>query len=108
MRGRSGITILATIALGFNGFVLGDAQAPLAKEIPLSTRFHWMRKANEALYDVRGTPCPFNAFGAVIVNHTAGGLGDLVCIGANDIVSGNPTIHGAIPYMPSRDVTQLS
>lgn len=66
--------------------------------VSLAARHHWMRKANEALNEVRGTPCPFNAFGSVIVNHTAAGggrgLGQLVCIGANDVLSGNPTIHG--------------
>ncbi|KAM4066044.1 phospholipase/Carboxylesterase [Hirsutella rhossiliensis] len=65
--------------------------------IPFSTRAHWMRQANEALYHVARTPCPFEAFGTVIVNHTAGGLGDLVCIGANMRSStGDPTMHGEI------------
>ncbi|KAG6000653.1 hypothetical protein E4U21_005256 [Claviceps maximensis] len=93
----TGLAVIASILLGFSQtFVLGDAQAPLVDEIRLSTRHYWMRKANEALIDVRETPCPFNAFGSVIVNHTAGGLGELVCIGANDVDSGNPTIHGEI------------
>ncbi|KAG6012055.1 hypothetical protein E4U54_007756 [Claviceps lovelessii] len=88
---------VASVALAFQkDFVLGDVQAPLVHDIGISTRQYWMRKANEALFDVRGTPCPFNAFGSVIVNHTAGGLGELVCIGANDVASGNPTLHGEI------------
>ncbi|KAL0943595.1 cytidine and deoxycytidylate deaminase zinc-binding region [Colletotrichum truncatum] len=50
-----------------------------------------MRQANLAL----PSPCPFAAFGSVIVNHTAGGLGELVCSGANNnYLSGNPTLHG--------------
>lgn len=54
-----------------------------------------MRKANEALRDVHGDPCPFGAFGAAIVNHTAPGLGELVCIGANsNHQTGDPTLHG--------------
>ncbi|KAG5926467.1 hypothetical protein E4U42_003288 [Claviceps africana] len=93
----SGLAVVAFMALAFqNAFGLGDDQAPLVNNIRLSTRHHWMRQANEALLHVRGTPCPFNAFGSVIVNHTAGGLGEMVCIGANDIASGNPTIHGEI------------
>jgi len=57
-----------------------------------STRTHWMRQANMAL----GAPCPFAAFGAVIVNHTANsGLGELVCTGANsNSITGNPIMHG--------------
>jgi hypothetical protein len=75
------------------------AQDPIANsvkalDIPLSTRNYWMRRANDALFQVTGNPCPPQAFGTVIVNHTAGGLGELVCIGANNVLSGNPTIHG--------------
>lgn len=63
--------------------------------IPYSTRAHWMRRANEALVDVVDSPCPFGAFGTVVVNHTAGGLGELVCNGANlNGLTGNPTMHG--------------
>ncbi|KAI8191113.1 Satratoxin biosynthesis SC1 cluster protein 4 [Colletotrichum sp. SAR 10_65] len=59
--------------------------------VDASTRAYWMRQANLALPN----PCPFAAFGAVVVNHTAGGLGELVCTGANNNQgSGNPTLHG--------------
>jgi len=63
--------------------------------IPYSTRKHWMREANNALFALSG-PCPFAAFGSVIVNHTGTtSLGELVCMGANsNSVSGNPTMHG--------------
>jgi len=63
--------------------------------IPYSTRIHWMREANNALFALSG-PCPFAAFGSVIVNHTgATSLGELICIGANsNSASGNPTMHG--------------
>jgi hypothetical protein len=63
--------------------------------IPYSTRIHWMREANNALFALSG-PCAFAAFGSVIVNHTgATGLGEIVCIGANsNSASGNPTMHG--------------
>jgi len=65
--------------------------------IPFSTRAHWMRQANAALSQLV-SPCPFGAFGTVIVNHTApgpDGMGELVCIGANNIsMTGNPTLHG--------------
>lgn len=92
------LAFIAAVAAGFNlyGFVLGDAQTPIAREIPLSTRNYWIRKANEAVVILGKTPCPFAAFGSVIVNHTAGGLGQLVCMGANDVASGNPTLHGKI------------
>ncbi|KKY20318.1 putative cytidine and deoxycytidylate deaminase zinc-binding region [Diplodia seriata] len=66
--------------------------------IPHSTRAHWMRRANAALADLGGSPCPFAAFGSAVVNHTDkadGGLGELVCIGANaNGRTGNPTLHG--------------
>ncbi|KAF4905966.1 Satratoxin biosynthesis SC1 cluster protein 4 [Colletotrichum fructicola] len=59
--------------------------------VDASTRAYWMRQANLALPNL----CPFAAFGAVVVNHTAGGLGELVCTGANNNQgSGNPTLHG--------------
>jgi hypothetical protein len=63
--------------------------------IPYSTRVHWMREANNALFALSG-PCPFAAFGSVIVNHTgATDLGELVCMGANsNSASGNPIMHG--------------
>lgn len=65
--------------------------------IPYSTRAHWMRQANAALADVGGDPCPFGAFGTVIVNHTVPGLGELVCMGANsNRVTGDPTLHGKL------------
>ncbi|KAF4563924.1 Cytidine deaminase-like protein [Pleurotus pulmonarius] len=64
--------------------------------IPLSTRIHWMRRANAALAEL-SSPCPFAAFGTAIVNHTAGGLGELVCIGVNSgSLHGDPTLHGEI------------
>ncbi|KJZ78267.1 hypothetical protein HIM_02305 [Hirsutella minnesotensis 3608] len=63
--------------------------------IPFSTRAHWMRLANRVLYQELGTPCPFAAFGTVIVNHTADGLGQLVCAGVNKVhQQGDPSMHG--------------
>lgn len=55
-----------------------------------------MRRAISALAD-HGSPCPFEAFGTVIVNHTdtsSDPNGRLICIGVNDVNSGNPTLHG--------------
>lgn len=67
------------------------------KSIPYSTRAYWMRAANQALSDLE-SPCPFAAFGTVIVNHTAHGphgLGQLVCMGVNQMSNtGNPFMHG--------------
>ncbi|RDI90003.1 hypothetical protein Vi05172_g855 [Venturia inaequalis] len=80
------------------------SQEPLSQpeltinSIPFSTRAYWMRRANQALADL-GNPCPFAAFGSVIVNHTdtSNPLGKLVCIGANsNSAKGNPTLHGEI------------
>ena len=51
-----------------------------------------MRRTNAAL----DTPCPFAAFGFVIVNHTGDdGLRQLICTGANaNSVTGNLIYHG--------------
>ena len=67
--------------------------------IPFATRVHWMRRANEALGELSGSPCPFAAFGTVIVNHTnSDGLGELVCMGVNEnSLTGNPSLHGEVP-----------
>lgn len=72
--------------------------------IPYSTRVHWMREANNALFALSGS-CPFAAFGSVIVNHTGTtDLGVLVCIGANsNSASGNPTMHGQYFKLCQRD-----
>lgn len=74
---------------------IGDPKLSI-NGVPFSTRAHWMRQANLAL----NAPCPFAAFGAVIVNHTAStGLGTVVCTGANaNSGTGNPTHHGT--YLP--------
>ncbi|PHH93234.1 hypothetical protein CDD83_9504 [Cordyceps sp. RAO-2017] len=78
---------------------LGAAETT-ANGVPLSTRAYWMRRANQALAEVLGTPCPFEAFGAVIVNHSAGGLGEAVCIGANmRSLTGDHTMHGEVAAM---------
>ena len=64
--------------------------------VDLHTREHWMRVAVTALHDLK-SPCPFEAFGAVVVNHTSSGIGEAVCIGVNTISDdGNPTLHGEI------------
>ncbi|KAI9150695.1 FAD-dependent oxidoreductase [Paramyrothecium foliicola] len=84
LAGRSSQDVLSSPSTTLNG-------------IPYSTRAYWMRRANEALADVLDNPCPFAAFGTAIVNHTAGGLGELVCIGANsNRLTGNPTLHGEV------------
>jgi hypothetical protein len=57
-----------------------------------------MRQANAVLAEL-SSPCPFGAFGTVIVNHTdTKGLGNVVCIGVNSLFQiGNPTLHGTLP-----------
>lgn len=56
-----------------------------------------MRRAISALAELE-SPCPFAAFGTVIVNHTdtsSDPKGRLVCIGVNQNSQlGNPTLHG--------------
>ncbi|KAK4175414.1 cytidine deaminase-like protein [Triangularia setosa] len=61
--------------------------------IPLSAREYWIHQANTL---VLVHPCPFAAFGSVIVNHTtANPQGELICTGANqNSQTGNPTLHG--------------
>jgi hypothetical protein len=99
------LAVLATSLLGLSSahlhdhiedrstkqFPIGDRKLSI-NGVPFSTRAHWMRQANLAL----NAPCPFAAFGAVIVNHTARtGLGTVVCSGANaNSATGNPTHHG--------------
>jgi tRNA(Arg) A34 adenosine deaminase TadA len=76
---------------------LASSHRPQATDtLPYNVRAFWMKRAIQAL-DELVSPCPYEAFGAVIVNHTAsfpGDIGDLICIGANAISSGNPTLHG--------------
>lgn len=68
--------------------------------IPFSTRAHWIRRTNAALSTLY-SPCPFAAFGTVIVNHTstsnpnANALGEIVCMSVNqNQQTGNPILHG--------------
>ncbi|KAI0751259.1 guanine deaminase [Daedaleopsis nitida] len=63
--------------------------------VPPSTRAFWMRRANAALVELAASPCPVGAFATAIVNHTAPGLGELVCLGVNSRqTTGNPTLQG--------------
>lgn len=90
--------------------VLAISQLPLADEtlmingVTFETRVRWMRLANQALGELTGTPCPFAAFGTVIVNHTSSDEGELICMGVNEnSKTGNPSSHGQqeIPSLPS-------
>jgi hypothetical protein len=64
---------------------------------PFETRVYWMRRANAALVELE-SPCPFGAFGSVVVNHTdtsSDPKGKLVCMSVNQSMQkGNPTLHG--------------
>jgi hypothetical protein len=61
-----------------------------------------MRRANEALSEIGGSPCPFAAFGTAIVNHTASTEGELICLGVNEnSKTGNPTLHGSFSQTQS-------
>lgn len=71
---------------------------PNTDSIPDKSRQFWMQQANLALSQL-SSPCPFAAFGTVIVNHSAitpdSPHGTLVCQGVNrNSETGNPTLHG--------------
>jgi hypothetical protein len=91
------------------------ATAPIADPtlstngISFATRAYWMRRANEALAELSWSPCPFAAFGTVIVNHTnSDGLGDLVCIGVNEnSQTGNPSLHGKSSSIESQSFRRI-
>ena len=63
-----------------------------------------MRQANLTL----NAPCPFAAFGAVIVNYTdTTSLDTLVCTGANvNSQTGNPTLYGTYPPTIPNDMEE--
>lgn len=72
-------------------------------ETPLHIHEHWMRYANTLYAELTPshTPCPFNAFAAVVVNHSVRTsehpLGRPICTGVNGVTEwGNPTLHGEI------------
>lgn len=92
------LSILSIFLLFLIHLTSGHPDCAHAKNdtIPFSTRAFWMRRAN-AVLAYSGSPCPFGAFGTVIVNHTDlshGPMGREVCVGVNAVRSGNPTLHG--------------
>jgi hypothetical protein len=94
---RSSIHVFVLLAEFFAGTlaaILADSTL-MINGITFPTRAHWMRLANEALNEISGSPCPFAAFGTVIVNHTASDAGELICMGVNEnSKTGNPFLHG--------------
>lgn len=100
------LRLLAALSLGTftsaHGLFRNPDHALLPRDntslsIPFETRAYWMRAAIASLAELE-SPCPFAAFGTVIVNHTdvsEGEKGKLVCMGVNEnSVTGNPTLHG--------------
>lgn len=79
--------------------------------IPYEIRVYWMRRANAALAEL-ASPCPFGAFGTVVVNHTdtsSDPKGKLVCMSVNqNMQKGNPTLHGIFITPTSMLVKQLT
>lgn len=77
---------------------------PPVDPLPATTRQHWMRQAISLLpvLSTPASPCPFNAFVSVVVNHTLSYsdptyLGDFVCSAINGVfLTGNPTKHGEV------------
>lgn len=87
-------TLLAGLLPAALAVVLADPTL-MINGVTFPTRAHWMRQANEALSEISGSPCPFAAFGTVIVNHTASDTGELICMGVNEnSKTGNPSLHG--------------
>lgn len=94
------LSILSIILLALIHFIHGSKYVPMETkdEVPFETRAYWMRKANVALAELH-SPCPFAAFGTVIVNHTATSeeypYGKMICMSVNqNQQTGNPTLHG--------------
>jgi hypothetical protein len=103
------LSFLSLLLLALIHFTSASTQDVEAGEDPISfeTRAHWMRRANLALLEL-SSPCPFAAFGTVIVNHSdtsTSPLGKEICIGVNqNYKTGNPTLHGksdqVLHYIP--------
>lgn len=88
---------LATLTASIVGIHAVTHADPLSTihNVSFETRARWMRLANQALKEISGSPCPFAAFGTVIVNHTESATGRLICMGINENrKTGNPTLHG--------------
>ena len=85
-----------THALGISPFEWPLPESTLRiNGLSSTTRMLWMQRANEAVQDVNDTPCPFGAFGTVVVNHSTPEPGELVCAGGNlNSKTGNPSLHG--------------
>jgi hypothetical protein len=63
----------------------------VANHNPPMKRARYMRKTNQALYAHSG-PCPFAAFGAIIVNHTS----DFIACEGAGFRTGDPTLYEEI------------
>jgi hypothetical protein len=95
------ISILSVVLLALIHLTHGHSEQIDAKNstssLPFEIRAYWMRRAISALSELE-SPCPFAAFGTVIVNHTDTSSdlkGKLVCMGVNQIAkTGNPILHG--------------
>ena len=96
MRLLLSLVILLPVVYSAKADIIADTlpSDPTDDPIPFATRERWMRRAITALYELN-SPCPFEGFGAAIVNHTSLTEGELVCIGVNSLrVDGDPTLHG--------------
>jgi hypothetical protein len=96
------LSILALVLLALIHTTHGNGDGQISATphssdaIPYETRVYWMRRAISALAEL-DSPCPFAAFGSVVVNHTdtSDPKGKLVCMGVNQAAHvGNPTLHG--------------
>ncbi|PBP16013.1 cytidine and deoxycytidylate deaminase zinc-binding region [Diplocarpon rosae] len=90
---------MSHLSSGHEGHARVLPPASYTDTIPFATRVFWMRRAIDALGEL-DSPCPFAAFGTVIVNHTdlsGGPHGRAICHGVNSSwKTGNPTLHGEI------------
>lgn len=93
----SGIVSLFFTILGGEAYFQVEETAGYHNGVSFAAREYWMQRAIDEMVKASG-PCPMNAYGTVIVNHTSTNPdGDLVCVGANSVgPRGDPTQHGEI------------
>lgn len=69
--------------------------------ISCHVRKHFMRQVTERSIEVAGTPCPFNPFFAIVVNHTGPNIEDgiILCEGQNVATANGPMWHAEMHAM---------
>jgi len=69
--------------------------------ISCHVRKHFMRQVTNRSMEVAGTPCPFNPFFAIVVNHTGPNIEDgiILCQGQNVATADGPMWHAEMHAM---------